>query len=151
MNASAKFLCNVHRFLIGFLALGAIGGGLVLMISPNGKLMGMPLSLLDNSPFNNFLTPAIILFLVIGILPSLLIVGLIKKPESKFAEYFNFFKDMHWTWTYSIYVSFTLIMWLQIQMMFLNAVSWIHTFYMILAIAIIFTSLLPQVRDYYKK
>jgi len=43
---------------LAILGLGAVFGGGVLIISPSGQLFGMPLSLLDHSPFNNFLVPA---------------------------------------------------------------------------------------------
>jgi hypothetical protein len=142
---------NVFLILLGFLALGAIIGGGTLTISPTGKLLRMPLYLLEKSPFNNYLIPGIILFSVFGLAPLLLIFALLKKPIGKFAETFNFFKDMHWSWTYSIYVAFALIIWLQIEMMFLQTVYWIHTFYMIYAIVIIFVALLPQIRNIYKK
>jgi len=142
---------NVFLTLLGFLALGAIIGGGILTISPTGKLLRMPLYLLEKSPFNNYLIPGIILFSVLGLAPLLLIFALLKKPIGKFAETFNFFKDMHWSWTYSIYVAFALIIWLQIEMMFLQTVNWIHTFYMIYAIVIIFVALLPQIRNIYKK
>jgi len=137
--------------LLGFLGLGAIYGGGTLIISPSGELLGMPLSLLEHSPFNSFLVPGIILFSVLGIAPCLLIIALLKKPEKKFAERLNFFKDMHWSWSYSIYTGFALIIWIQIEMLFLQAVEWIHVFYVFLAVAIIFVVLLPQVRILYKK
>ena len=142
-----------YTFLIvlGFLALGAIGGGGVMIISPTGELIGIPLSELKNSPFNSFLIPGIILFSVLGLVPILLIVALLKKPESRLAEQINLFEDMHWSWTYSIYVAFTLIGWIQIQMVFLQSVHWLHTFYMFYAIAIIIIALLPQLRNLYRK
>ncbi len=142
---------NVLIILLGFLGLGAIYGGGTLIISPSGELLGMPLSLLEHSPFNSFLVPGIILFSVLGIAPCLLIIALLKKPEKKFAERLNFFKDMHWSWSYSIYTGFALIIWIQIEMLFLQAVEWIHVFYVFLAVAIIFVALLPQVRILYKK
>lgn len=148
----SKTAKNIHLFLLAFLGLSAIGGGGALIISPSGKLLGgLPLSILQHSPFNNFFIPGIILFVVLGVLPSLLIFTLLKKPVSSFAEHFNFFKDMHWAWTFSIYVGFALIIWLQTEMYFLQAVGWLHNFYMIVAIAIIFVSLLPQVRNFYKE
>jgi hypothetical protein len=142
---------NVLLVLLGFLGLGAMGGGAMFIVSPNGKMFGMPLSMLETSPFNNFMIPGIILFLVIGIAPCLLILALLKKPVSKFADKANFFGDMHWSWTYSIYVAFALIIWIQLEMVFLQGVHWLHTFYMLFAVAIIFTALLPQVRNSYKK
>ncbi|MFC1731094.1 hypothetical protein ACFL6I_12240 [candidate division KSB1 bacterium] len=146
-----KITRNIFLILLGFLGLGAIGGGGVLIISSTGELIGMPLSMLEKSPFNSFFIPGVILFSVLGLIPLLLIIALLKKPESKLAEQINLFKDMHWSWTYSIYIAFTLISWIQIQMVFLHAVHWLHTFYMFYAIAIIIIALLPQIRNLYKK
>jgi magnesium-transporting ATPase (P-type) len=148
----SKTARKILLFLLAFLGMSAIGGGGALIISPSGKLLGgLPLSILERSPFNNFLVPGIILFVILGFIPCLLVFALMKKPENKFAEYFNFFKDMYWAWSFSIYVAFALIIWIQIEMSFVQSVHWSHTLYMFWAIAIIFVSLLPQVRNSYKK
>ena len=147
----SKTARNSLLFLLAFLGLGAISGGAVLIISPGGEMIGMPLSMLQKSPFKNFLLPGIILFTVIGLFPLMIIAALIKKPVSGLAERFNFYSDMHWAWTYTIYVAFALIFWIQLEMIFLSAVSWLHTFYMFLAASIIFVALLPPVRNLYKK
>jgi magnesium-transporting ATPase (P-type) len=147
-----KSIRNIFLIVIGFLAIGAIGGGAVLIVSPTGEMMGLPLSEFKNIPFNSFLIPGIILFTVLGLVPILLIIALLKKPESKLAEKINVFNDMHWSWTYSIYVAFILIGWIQIQLIFLqSSVYWLHTFYMFYAILIIIIALLPQIRNLYKK
>ena len=142
---------NLLIILLAILGVGAVFGGGVLIISPSGQLFGMPLSLLDHSPFNNFLVPGIILFTILGIAPIGVTIALIKKPAFEFAELFNFYKDMYWGWTYCIYTAFALIIWIQIEMTFLRAVHWSHTLYMLLAVAILFVALLPQVRVLYKK
>ncbi|HEY1061392.1 MAG TPA: hypothetical protein VGE44_06885 [Daejeonella sp.] len=134
-----------------FLGLGAIGGGGVLILSPSGELMGMPLSLLDHSPFTSFLIPGIVLFTFLGLGPFLLIFALLKKPESSFAEMLNCFRDMHWSWTFSVYMAFILIIWIQVQMVFIQAVSWLHAFYIFLALLILFVCLLPGLRKEFKK
>jgi len=147
-----KITRNIFLIVLGFLSIGAIGGGVVLIISPTGELMGLPVSSFKNMPFTSFLIPGIILFLVLGLAPLLLIIALLKKPESKLAEQINVFKDMHWSWTYSIYIAFTLICWIHIQLIFLQSgVFWLHTFYMLYAIVIIIIALLPQIRNLYKK
>lgn len=148
----SKTAINFHLFLLAFLGIGAIAGGGALIISPSGKLLGgLPLSILKNSPFEDFRFPGIILFLVLGIFPCWLIYALIKRPANELAESLNFFKDMYWAWSFSIYVAFALIIWLQVEMYFMQAVVWLHTFYMILAIVIIFVALLPQIRKVYRK
>jgi hypothetical protein len=152
MIMKAKSERNILIFLLASLGLGAIGGGGTLIISPSGKLLGgLPLSMLERSPFTDFLVPGIILFFVLGVFPCLMVYALIKRPESKFAGYFNFYKDMYWAWSFSIYVAFALIIWIQIEMSFVQSVHWSHTLYIFWAIAIIFISLLPQVRNSYKK
>ena len=147
-----KRIRNIFLIVLGFLALGAIGGGMVLIISPDGELLGLPLSEFKNIPFTSFLIPGIILFSILGIIPSLLIIALLKKPESKIAEQINIFNDMHWSWTYSIYIAFSLIGWIHIELIFLQGVvHWLQTFYMFYAILIIIIALLPQMRFFYKK
>lgn len=148
MSPYSKYFLPV---LLGFLGVGALGGGGILLISPSGKLMGMPLSMLDHSPFSSFLVPAIILFLVLGVAPLVLIVALWNKPASKFAEQLNYITDMHWSWTFSIYLAFALIIWIQMQLVFLQAVHWLHTVYMFYAIVMIICALLPGVRKLYKR
>jgi hypothetical protein len=143
---------NILISLLLFLGVSAIGGGLLLIISPSGKLLGgLPLSILEHSPFSDFLIPGIILFLVLGFFPCLISLALIKKPTNRLAEYFNFFKDMHWAWSFCIYMAFALIIWIQVETIFVQGVGWLQTFYMLYAIPIIFVALLPQVRAIYKK
>ena len=135
---------DMYLIVLGFLALGAIRGGAVLIISPTGEMIGLPLSSFKNMPFNSYLIP--------GIIPLLVIIALLKKPKSRIAGLINIFKDMHWSWTFSIYIAFTLIGWIHIQLIFLQGgVYWLHTFYMFYAILIILIALLPQMRYLYKE
>ena len=144
------FFRNILITLLAFLGVGAIFGGGALIISPSGELLGMPLSMIKDSLFSNFLIPAILLFAFLGLAPCLLIFALLKKQESKLAEQINIFNDMHWSWSFSIYIACILIIWLQLEMMFIHSVHWSHTFYMFYAIAMILIALLPQVRNLYK-
>ncbi len=140
----------IHILFLLFLALSAIGGGMALIISPSGKLLGgLPLSILKSSPFSDFLIPGIILFFVLGIFPILIVWSLIKKPIIPFMEYFNLFKDMHWSWSCSIYVAFILIVWIQVETYFIQGVGWLQMFYMLYSIPMLILALLPQTRNSY--
>jgi hypothetical protein len=46
--------------------IGALYGGLNLILDPSGEKMQMPLSFLEHTPFDNYLIPGIILLLVNG-------------------------------------------------------------------------------------
>jgi len=142
---------NLLIILMGFLGLGAIGGGGVLIVSPSGRLMDMPHSVIQYSPFVNFLIPGIILFTLLGLMPVMLMYALIKKPKWRVLEYFNFFNDMHWAWSYTVYTGFALIIWIQTEMICMKSVHWSQSLYMGIALLILYVSLLPQVRLIYKK
>ncbi len=147
----AKISRNILIGLLAFLGLGAIWGGGALVVSPSGEFLKMPIHIIEGTIFSNFLIPGLFLFSILGVIPVILVFALLKKPKAKLAEKINFFKDMHWTWTFCIYIGFILIMWIQLEMLIINAVHWVHTFYVFIGIAIVFFALLPEVRNLYKK
>jgi hypothetical protein len=53
--------------LLLFNGLSALFGGSVLIVAPDGSILGMPLSLLAGTPFSDFLLPGLILFTVLGL------------------------------------------------------------------------------------
>jgi hypothetical protein len=50
-----------------FIALGALGGGFVLMISPKGSAMGISVSALSGTPFRDYFLPGLLLFAFNGL------------------------------------------------------------------------------------
>ncbi len=146
-----KFTRNLLIFLLGFLSIGAIYGGIVFIIKPDGSIYNIPTEILQNSPFKDFLVPGIILLVTFGLIPIYVIYALIKKPENKFMQKLNLLYDHHFAWTFSVYVGFALIIWINTQTLIFNAVDIIHTIYSSLGILIICIALMPQTRNIYKK
>ena len=132
--------------LLILLSAGALFGGGALMISPDGNLLQMPISFLESSPFKNFFIPGLILFSIFGLFPIIVIIGLIKKPSCRICDMLNLLKDMHWSWSFCIYISFALIIWIQVQMMILHTVFWLHTFYVAYALTILIILILSPIR-----
>src|SRR6202165_1455865 len=54
-----------------FLGIGALFGGGVFLLAPDGHLLGMTTKTLAGSPFQSYLVPGILLFLFGGIAPLL--------------------------------------------------------------------------------
>lgn len=133
-----------------FLGVGAVFGGVGLMIDPTGESVGLASSLLERSPFQDFLIPGIILFIVLGIFPLLLSMALITRWDWSMADKINIFKDRHWSWTFSLYIGFTLIIWIAVQVYMINAVSLIHMVYIALGLVIQIVTLLPSIQARYK-
>jgi hypothetical protein len=56
------------------LGIGALGGGLALMLGPHGEILPFPVSELRGSPFDTFFVPGLILFSMLGIGPIVVAV-----------------------------------------------------------------------------
>ncbi|MBN2747250.1 MAG: hypothetical protein JXR34_11040 [Bacteroidales bacterium] len=141
---------NLLVILLGFLSIGAIYGGLALILKTDGSFFKMTVDILHNSPFKNFLIPGIILLFTFGIIPIFILYAIIKRPDSKFFQKINLLYDYHFSWTFSVYIGFALIIWINVQTLFFNAVEIIHTIYSTLGILIICLALLPKTRQSFK-
>jgi hypothetical protein len=67
-----------------FQALGAVGGGVVLVADPSGATMGMSVDALQGSPFGDYLIPGLVLLTVLGLGPVAAVCGLVtRRPWSR--------------------------------------------------------------------
>ncbi len=64
MRKSLPYGLGVLQVLVG---LGAVAGGLSLVLDPSGASLGTPIELLEKTPFATFLVPGIVLFTVNGL------------------------------------------------------------------------------------
>jgi len=152
VNPSSKkpLTCKLLIFLHILLGVGAVFGGLVLVIDPSGGLIKMPMTFLENSPFNNFLIPGIILLVILGIFPLITAYALISKWDWKAANRLNLFSEMHWSWAYSLYIGFALIIWITVEGLIMKQIAVIHVVYIILGLVIQAITVLPSVQKYYR-
>ena len=141
----------VLLFLLGFLSVGAIFGGGAMILAPSGEILQIPVSMIENTAFKNFLIAGIILLVVFGIFPAFTIYALIKRPVLRWAERFNILKDMYWAWTYALYIGFGQIIWISIQTFIINQVGIVHIIYTLLGISIVSVALLTPVRLSFSK
>ena len=95
--------------LMALLSIGAFYGGTLLILYPSGSLLGIPLELLSWSIFPNYLVPGLFLFFVLGVMPVIIIYGLVTKFKPDF-YLFSINKKYHWSLNFSIYVGIILIL-----------------------------------------
>jgi hypothetical protein len=131
--------------------ISALPAGLSLITDPYGTNLGLPIELLQPTPFHDFLIPGLFLFIFLGLFPALIFYGLIKKPIFKSLENFNLYKDYHWSWTFSYYLGLILILWINMQLYFIREFSILHFVYSILGILIILIAHLPSTKRDFKK
>ena len=137
--------------LVGFQAVSALWGGLVLMVNPSGSLMQLPLSFLDDTLFADFFIPGLILFSILGVFTALVFWGLIKRPDWKWSETINVYRDQFWAWTCSLYVGFILILWIDFQILMIGGGHILQTIYAFLGVLILAVTLMPSVKGFYKR
>lgn len=135
---------------VAFEAIGAIYGGINLINDPSGDSIKLPITLLEGTVFSNYLIPGIILFLLLGFFPLFLIFPLIFKPDWPIINSLNIYKSYHWAWTYTLYTSIILIIWIDVQIMILGTGSIIQGAYGLLGVFILIITLTPGARRYYR-
>ncbi|WP_145046705.1 hypothetical protein [Paenibacillus xylanexedens] len=141
----SRLLAVMH----GILGIGALAGGIMLIIDPTGDAIGLPNTLLEHSPFANFLIPGILLMLVLGVLPMIIGISLIRHIHSALCEKLNLFPDRYWGWAFSLYTGFALLIWIMAQVYWIQAASLIHLTYFAWGIGIQIVTLLPGVQRKY--
>lgn len=63
-----RSLANGTALLLSLVSLGAVVGGIMLIVEPTGKTLDLSLNLLAESPFSDYLLPGIMLLAVFGVL-----------------------------------------------------------------------------------
>ena len=132
-----------------FQAVGALGGGAVLIASPAGGIIKMPRSYLDGTPFHDYLIPGIILFVVLGIGPLLVAWALIRTLQSATLQALNPFRREYWGWTLSGVIGVGLLIWIAVETLVVPY-SFLQPFYAAVGVVIIALTLAPSVRGYYR-
>ena len=103
-----------------FIGLGALGGGFMLVRDPSGSALELPMSLLEGSPFPDFLIPGMFLCAVNGV-GSMIGAGL-SFTRRRYAQ------EM------AIVLGAILVAWIVIQVVIISSFHWLHVLYFILGV-----------------
>ena len=106
--------------LQAFIGLGALGGGFMLVRDPSGSALELPMSLLEGSPFPDFLIPGMFLLAVNGI-GSMIGAGL-SFTRRRYAQ------------EIAIVLGSILVAWIVIQIVIISSFHWLHVLYFILGV-----------------
>ncbi len=150
LTVSRPFTVWLLIILHVLLSIGALGGGLVFVLAPDGSLMHMPVSNMKNSPFPDYLIPALILVTFLGIYPLAVAYSLWARPDWGWPDAINPFKRYHWAWAASFSVGVILIIWISVQVQFIRP-AFLHYVYWAWGIVTLLVTLLPGVRRYYHR
>ena len=109
-------LKNGLGFLQAFIGLGAVAGGFGLILEPSGENLGIPIELLHNSPFSNYLIPGIFLLAINGI-------GSLVGSVLSLKRYI-------YSGETAMALGVFLVVWIILQVYWIEAFHWLHACYL---------------------
>jgi hypothetical protein len=89
-------------------AIGAIPAGAGLVMDPVNNI-GLPPSLLEGTPFRDYLIPGLILLIVLGLLPLVVLYGLVRRRQ--------------WGWWAAVALGAGLVIWIVTEVALLGYLS----------------------------
>lgn len=143
------FEIYVIFMLLFILSVNALLAGGMMIVSPSGSGLGLPLDWISGTPFKSYIIPGILLFCFLGMLPFVTLIGLIFKIHGGFLEKLNIYPEMHWAWTFSLYSGIITIIWIIVQQLL--------TKYFILqpivagtGLLMVILALIPRIQQWYR-
>lgn len=118
-----RFILLILNF---FIAITAIIGGVMMIITPDGSTFHMALTLLSSSPFKSFLIPGIILAFIVGGINLIAVFYNVLKPKNKY--------------TWSLAGGVVITGWIIMQMILVQVFHWLQFLYIGVGLLIILLS-----------
>lgn len=109
--------------LVSFIALTAALSGLVMISNPDGSILNLPISLLENTPFKNYRTPGILLTVLVGGVNLMAVFYNMQRHPTRY----------NWAIAGGCMIS----VWILIQLLLIQAAHWLHFIYLGVGLLII--------------
>ena len=99
----------VLSIVLIFLALVAVGGGVLLIQDPTGAVLQMETAWLVNTPFVDYFVPGLILFFIFGVGSLFLLYAMWEMPRLAFLASLTRFTREYWAWDFTILLGVVLL------------------------------------------
>ncbi|NTW96927.1 MAG: hypothetical protein HGB28_00035 [Oscillochloris sp.] len=131
------------RWLLGclaFLGMSAAFGGIVLTFNPTGTWLQIPLSILQFSPFRDFLIPGLLLGIVFGLGSFATLLALWFRPVWPLGTALTGFTGAHWAWSAALAIGLGQMIWIITEMLMVRGTDWLQFVYGGLGLLIVLLS-----------
>jgi hypothetical protein len=134
--------------LLALLGVGALGGGVFLIIDPTGAKMQWSLEALERSPFENYLIPGLLLLVVFGLGSFAVLLALIFRPAWSLAITLTRSTGEHWSWAAAFAIGLGQVIWIVAEVLMVNISSWLQPVCVTIGVLIMLLTLEPGLRRY---
>ncbi|PIG97350.1 hypothetical protein [Deinococcus sp. UR1] len=137
------------RWLLGcllFLGVSALIGGVGLVGRPSGAWLHIPLSVLQYSPFRDFLIPGALLGSVFGLGSLGAVLALRQRPVWPVGARLTRFTGEHWSWSAAVALGLGQVVWIVTQVVMVRGVDGLQVGYGSLGVLIVVLAFRPDVR-----
>lgn len=137
---------NILMICLVFLGMGGLIGGVSFLVDPSGRMLGMSSEILASAPVNDFAWPGLFLFVMMGILPFLVALGMWERPRWAWTDRFNRWTHEHWSWTATVALAVVLLLWLGWELLLFGYQAEIQMITGVVGIVMLGLSFMPAVR-----
>mgnify|MGYP006946326266 FL=1 len=113
-------------FLLAFIALSAVVSGMFMLSYPDGSFLGLSVSLLNDTGFQSFAIPGMLLAVLVG---GTSLVAVVLNALAHPMRYNS-----------AILASVVLIGWILVQIVMIHTLHWLHFVYLFLALLVLLLS-----------
>ena len=135
-------------FLLLFLALGGLYGGVAMLTDPSGGTLQLT-EILPLLPVPDFFLPGLFLLIMMGLVPLIFIYGLLARPNWPWINHLSRWSHHHWAWTGTLALGLLLAIWLVIQGLMIGFKWPIQYITAVTGLLIILLALVPGIRNAY--
>ncbi|HEX7392925.1 MAG TPA: hypothetical protein VF374_08270 [Thermoplasmata archaeon] len=134
------------------LAFFGFASGSQFILDPSGGTHDMDTSILEDAPVGDFLLVGVFFVTCYGLLPVLIIYGLLKLPRWRWTDPVNKWTGQNWAWTAAAATGIVLIVWIIVEVYYIGSPEGFPRFlqvtFALLGAVILALALLPRSRAY---
>ncbi len=131
---------------LAFLGMGGLVGGVSFLVDPSGAMLGVSPDILASLPVSDFAWAGLFLFLVMGIFPFVIALGIWERPRWAWTDPFTRWTHEHWSWAAAVALGLVLVLWLGWQVVLFGYQAQIQVVTGIVGIVMLALCFLPSVR-----
>jgi hypothetical protein len=134
--------------ILGFIGIGGLVTGPLLIADPTGAVIGARVSWLEATPLHDWAPVGWFLLVVMGVVPSVIALGVVTRFAWPLAERLDPSASEHWSWMAAQVMGGGLLVWIALQLVLIDLHGGPQPLFGVLGVALLVLARRPSVRAY---